>query len=205
MTDTTTSTPPPTSDPVPGPGVAARISRGRLLAGMLVAVVLLAVAGGLAAARLSSTPAPATGSTPGVLTVGALAPTLSGTTLDGRSLSLADLRGKPVVVNFWASWCAPCKQEFPAFKAVLGRHQADGLTVLGVLYNDGAVPARGFVAQEGATWQTLLDPSGGAARTFEVFGAPESFLIDRSGVVRARILGGLTESSLEQAVAPILR
>jgi cytochrome c biogenesis protein CcmG/thiol:disulfide interchange protein DsbE len=202
MTDTGAST--STSRPAMDGSSAIPVDHRRRSVALLATVVLLA-AGLVAIARLTGAPTASTGAAPSVLAVGAPAPALSGSTLDGRPLSLAALRGKPVIVNFWASWCGPCKQEFPAFRAVLGRHQADGLTVLGVLYNDGAAPARDFVAREGATWQTLLDPTGAAARTFEVFGAPESFLVDRSGVVRARILGGLTEASLEQAIGPILR
>ncbi len=185
----------------------------RRLVSLVAVLVVVAAAAALAFARLvpattagaGSTPAAGSGSGSGSLTVGALAPALTGTTLDGATLNLADLRGKAVVVNFWASWCPPCKREFPAFKAVLTRHAGDGLAIVGVLFNDGAAPARAFVQQEGATWPTILDPSGSAARTFEVFGAPETFLIDRNGVVRARLLGDLTESSLEQAVGPILQ
>ena len=79
--------------------------------------------------------------------------------LDGNTVRLADLRGKPVVLNFWASWCIPCRDEFPQFVAARGEHAAQDLQLVGVVHNDAADSARAFAAAQGALWPMLHGPS----------------------------------------------
>jgi cytochrome c biogenesis protein CcmG/thiol:disulfide interchange protein DsbE len=124
-------------------------------------------------------------------------------TLDGGSVDLASLAGRPVVVNFWASWCAPCVQEFPLLRQAQADHRADGLALVGVIVNDDPEAARAFVRRMGATW-----PSGiGTPATIAAFGLrglPETLFIRRDGTVASRQLGQLSPASLRAQLAAIV-
>jgi cytochrome c biogenesis protein CcmG, thiol:disulfide interchange protein DsbE len=112
------------------------------------------------------------------------APAIVGTTLDDASFDLASLRGRPVVVNFWDAACEPCREEFPLLEGRLAAHADDGLAIVGVLFVNAPGPARDFVAQYGATWPTVQDPSGAIRSAYRVPARPQSYLIDRQGIVR---------------------
>jgi cytochrome c biogenesis protein CcmG, thiol:disulfide interchange protein DsbE len=118
--------------------------------------------------------------------------------------SLADFRGKVVVLNVFASWCIPCAQEAPILNAeqrILAKH---GGTVLGVTYLDNSVDSEAFVRQQHITYPVLRDVSGSFVRSWGVDGVPETFVINRQGKVAALRRYQLAGSWLEQAVAPIL-
>jgi cytochrome c biogenesis protein CcmG, thiol:disulfide interchange protein DsbE len=136
----------------------------------------------------------------GVL-VGDQAPPLTGVTLDGRSLSLADLRGRPVIVNFWASWCVPCQAEFPLFRDARARHPE--LAILGVVFDDDPAAARRFATAQGADWPSLSDPDRSRATTYTVVAPPQTYFIDRNGIVRSRQIGQLTVEDFERQYAAI--
>jgi len=141
-----------------------------------------------------------------VATVGQPAPELAGTTIDSKAVSLSGLRGHPVLVNFWGSWCVPCQREFPLLLATYGaHHQADGFEILGVLWNDSPAPARDFMARYGATWPSLPDPDGSAKATYRAVAPPQSYFIDRTGVILSRQIGELTAADLDRQLAAILR
>jgi len=125
---------------------------------------------------------------------GNAAPAITGTTLDGASFDLASLRGRPVIVNFWGPSCIPCRDEFPLFKQELAAHAADGLAIVGILTYDGPDDAKAFIAQYGATWPTVQDPTGAIRTTYRVVGRPQSYFIDRNGVLREISVGQVTES-----------
>jgi len=136
--------------------------------------------------------------------VGKAAPPLVGTTLDGAKFDLASLKGSPVLVNFWASWCGPCRDEFPELKAALSEHAADGLVVLGVLFKDDATPAKDFMAKQGAAWISLADPDGAGAAAYRVVAPPTTFFIGRDGIVRDVAVGGMTADQLTRHLGTIL-
>jgi cytochrome c biogenesis protein CcmG/thiol:disulfide interchange protein DsbE len=141
-----------------------------------------------------------TGTTP---FVGSPAPAIVATTLDGAPLDLASFRGRPVIVNFWGPSCVPCRDEFPLFQAKLAAHAADGLAIIGVLTYDGPAEARAFVAQYGATWPTVVDPGGTIRTAYRVVGRPQSYFIDRDGVVRLIQVGQVIDAEFERDYATI--
>jgi cytochrome c biogenesis protein CcmG/thiol:disulfide interchange protein DsbE len=140
---------------------------------------------------------------PGLIAKGAPAPAIVGLTLDGTSFDLATLRGKPVLVNFWGPSCVPCRDEFPLLKAKLAEHAAAGLVIVGVLMDDPPAPALDFIAQYGATWPTVADPAGAAKAAYRVAARPQSYFIDRGGILRAIQVGQLTDAEFERQFALI--
>jgi cytochrome c biogenesis protein CcmG/thiol:disulfide interchange protein DsbE len=159
------------------------------------AVLLVAIVLPLAACSTASS----------VARAGAPAPPIQGPTLDGGTFDLATLRGRPVVVNFWASWCIPCREEFALFKAELQAHAAEGLAIVGVLFKDEPEPARKFVADVGATWPTVLDPDGRLAAAYRVVAPPQSYFIDRDGVIRSLQIGQATKDDFDRQYQAIAR
>ena len=131
--------------------------------------------------------------------VGKPAPALEGTTVDGNDARLADLRGKWVVVNFFATWCVPCRQEHPELIRFAQAHEATGdAAVLAVVYSDNTQAVKEFRDKEGGTWPMLTDPKGRIALDYGVAGIPESFLVSPDGVVVAKLLGGVRAADLDQ-------
>jgi cytochrome c biogenesis protein CcmG/thiol:disulfide interchange protein DsbE len=155
----------------------------------------------LAFALLAAGCGPSGQSTRVGVTVGDIAPPLSGTSLDGRTVSLAEFRGKPVIVNFWASWCGPCIHEFPVLKDAELKHP--GLVILGVIYQDDATAAKTFAAQMSADWVSITDPDGTRASSYLVAAPPQSYFIDGQGIVRSRQIGEITAEDLERQYAAI--
>jgi len=126
------------------------------------------------------------------------APEIVGTTLDGAAFRLADLRGRPVVVNFWGPTCVPCRDEFPLFKSKLTEHAADGLIVVGVLMGDPPDLARTFIAEQGATWETVDDPGSTIKLAYRVAARPQSYFIDRGGILRSIQVGEVREVDFDR-------
>ena len=136
--------------------------------------------------------------------IGQPAPDFALGTLDGRTVSLADYRGRPVIVNFWASWCVPCRDEFPLLRDARERHAAAGLEVLGIIHDDGPEAARAFAASYGADWPLLQDPDDAAWTDYGGVFLPITFYVDRGGIVRAVSYGPPPTGVLEEQIAKIL-
>jgi cytochrome c biogenesis protein CcmG, thiol:disulfide interchange protein DsbE len=169
---------------------------GRVLA--VVAALLLAAGGALAATRSAGRVAFPAG-------VGRPAPALSGTTLAGTPLDLAALRGSVVVIDAWAAWCAPCRDELPVLVGAEHRFAARGVRLVGIDVRDGAVQARALLAAVGGDpAASVADPSGDLAAAWDVRDLPQTVVLDRSGAVRARHLGPVTPAWLDGAIAPLL-
>jgi len=128
------------------------------------------------------------------------APALSLPRLDRPGdLSLASLRGKTVVVNFWASWCDPCKEEAPLLERAWTENRGKGLIVLGVDANDYAGDARSFMRRYGLTYPMLHDAHGSTLGHWGVGGLPTTYVVDASGKIVSRVLGGLRTGDNEAA------
>jgi cytochrome c biogenesis protein CcmG/thiol:disulfide interchange protein DsbE len=139
------------------------------------------------------------------LALGEVAPASPLPRLEGSGTgSLADYRGGWVLVNFWASWCIPCRQEAPALESFQRRHGDGGFTVLGIDSRDLSGDGRAFVQRFGLSYPQLRDGDGATAHDFGTTGVPENYLVDPRGKVRLLVRGPITEEYLRRYVAPLV-
>jgi peroxiredoxin len=120
---------------------------------------------------------------------------------DGSLVKLSDLRGKVVWVNFWASWCIPCKTELPFIQKIYDEKRADGLEVLAVNWQDDLATASGFFTSHNLSVLLLLDRSGSVYDQYKLQGLPDSFFIDREGNLETLQFGSLTEAKMRERLA----
>ena len=133
--------------------------------------------------------------------VGSPAPEIVLKDLQGRDVKLSDLRGKVVLVNFWATWCKPCKEEMPAMQASYDKLRDKGFFVLAVNELEDTARVAEHIRTHGHTFEVVMDHNNQVANVYGVVGLPASFLIDPQGIVRERIAGSLlTESRIEEMV-----
>lgn len=175
-----------------------RRSNPRFLASLVAGAVLVGL---MALVAVGFTRDPARIESP---LIGRPAPTFRLVSLDGTTVDLAALRGRPVVLNFWASWCIPCRDEAPLLRAAQERYQPN-LAFLGVVYQDSAASAQAFVDRYGIAYPSLLDPDGRTALDYGVYGIPETYFIAADGTIRAKQIGPLDAASLERQIREALR
>jgi peroxiredoxin len=116
-------------------------------------------------------------------------PQFSGRTPEGQTVSLTGLRGRVILLTFWATWCPPCKEEMPVFEQLHRDFAAQGLTVLGVNVREGIPAIQGYAKDLGLTFPLVLDPKGKIQALYGVIGLPTAFLIGRDGRAAARAVG----------------
>ncbi len=148
---------------------------------------------------------------------GALAPDFLLETLGGDELRLSELRGKAVVLNFWATWCIPCRKEIPQLVAAYDRYREEGLVVVGVNLQESASIIRPYAQDFGMQFPIAIDRDGEVADAYRLLGLPTTYFIDRQGVVRsvfrgpfqekvqgARVQGAIEENELVKRIEEVL-
>jgi peroxiredoxin len=141
---------------------------------------------------------------PALIAPGNPAPNFELMTLNGETAVLDDHAGDVVLINFWATWCPPCKAEMPAINAYYEANQEKGLTVLGVNAQEDRATVSKFIAANGFTFPILLDSVGDVARQFQVNSYPTTIVVDRHGTIQTIHNGLITAEQLETIVSPYL-
>ena len=135
--------------------------------------------------------------------LGKPAPDFTLVDLDGNTVSLSSLRGTPVVLNFWASYCQPCVTEHPTFTAA-ARHYQDRVQFLGIIYQDQDDRIQAFNQQFGTWGPTLKDPAGKVAIAYGIYGPPETFFIDREGTVQLKVISAVHPQLMKETLDAML-
>ena len=132
------------------------------------------------------------------------APQLVLVDLQGNPVSIDDYRGQVILVNNWATWCPPCKLEMPELQAYYAAHATEGFVVLAIESGEPTDQVASYVQEHGLTFPVFLDPHITALEAFDNWNLPNSYIIDRQGVVRLSWTGGINQPTLEQYVTPLL-
>ena len=170
----------------------------------LVALIMVGILRPSATFPASTAPSSSSGAPVG-LQVGDVAPNFTLTSLDGKQVRLSDLRGKPVMLNFWYATCPGCLEEIPGMQKFYASQQAAGkdLVILGINSVDDAQTAQQFVQQEGITYAVVLDHQQHVAMLYNLTATPTSYFIDRQGIIRSVYVGPIGVATLQQRVAEI--
>lgn len=121
----------------------------------------------------------------------------------GETIRLSDLRGQPVLINFWATWCAPCRIEMPALQDRFETYTEEGFAILAVDFDEPAEAVLAFGEEFGLTFDLLLDPGGKIQDLFRIRGYPTSFFLDEQGVIKVVHIGVMTEGQLDGYLAEV--
>ncbi|MBI2850557.1 MAG: TlpA family protein disulfide reductase [Chloroflexi bacterium] len=123
----------------------------------------------------------------------------------GGDITLSDLKGKPVVINFWASWCIPCREEAPILEEVWRRYKDKGVTFIGVDIQDTEADARAYIKEFGITYPNGPDIRGRITIDYGVGGIPVTFFVNREGLIVSRWVGAINERILVSRIEDLLR
>lgn len=178
------------NEPIPE-AVPVRPGYGRILAVGLV-VALLALLGWGLRARAG-----------GPVEEG-MAPDFSLTTFEGETITLSELRGQVVVINFWASWCVPCRQEAAYLEATWRKYKDKGVVFIGVDYVDAEPNALAYIDEFDITYPNGPDAAQKIARAYQIKGVPETFYVDQAGQLRGVHIGPLSPPALEEKINELL-
>lgn len=164
-----------------------------VLAGLLAALVFVLATREPAADRQADSPL-----------IGRAAPPIEGATVDGQPFDLDALRGRWVVVNFFATWCTPCRVEHPELVRFADEHAAAGdASVVSVVFDDDPEAVQAFFDENGGDWPVVEGEGTGVVLDYAVSGVPESFLVAPNGVVVAKVTGGVTAEGLDAVIADL--
>jgi cytochrome c biogenesis protein CcmG/thiol:disulfide interchange protein DsbE len=135
---------------------------------------------------------------------GRTAPDFALPALEGDSVNLSELRGNVVVVNFWASWCIPCRDEHPVLVAASRTYQPKGVKFVGIAYNDKPDDSKRWLEELGKTYPSLVDAGSRVAIDYGISGVPETFILDKQGVVAFKKFGPITTPEITQKLDSLL-
>jgi Thiol-disulfide isomerase and thioredoxins len=173
----------------------------------LAAVIVVVVGGLLFVSLRSHSPkakaVPAGVTIKGRAEVGKAAPEFTATDLDGKRVSLASYRGRALIVSFGASWCHPCREEYPLLVDAAAKH-GTRLAIVSVMHDDLDGDARAFVRKYDARWPAINDESNAISSAYGVVGVPQTFFITPSGVVQARVFGITSHRALDPPLKQLL-
>ncbi len=165
---------------------------------MLTAILVMILTSGLLITGC------AVGSEP-TATVGKAAPDFELQNLDGQSISLSDLKGKPVLINFWATWCGPCVSEMPYIQEIYGEWSGKGLMVLAINMGESSSKVEQFLQDHNLSLPVLLDTKQVVARRYNIRGIPTTFFIDKDGTIQEKIIGAFTSKApIENRLSKIM-
>lgn len=136
---------------------------------------------------------------------GTAAPDFQLQTFDGKTIRLSDYRGKPVLLNFWASWCVPCRDEQPVLRQLAATYEPRGVVFLGVNMQDTPYDARNFINQFRISYPVVTDTRGAVYINYGVVGVPETYLVTKQGKIARKIVGPVDATQLSASLEELLR
>ncbi len=137
--------------------------------------------------------------------VGKLAPDFKLQNLDGQSISLSDLQGKPVLLNFWATWCPPCRAEMPYIQQIYEEWSDKGLEVLAIDIGESSSKVKEFLQSQGLSIPVLLDTEKNVAQEYNITGIPTTFFIDKDGIIQEKVIGAFpSKGAIEKNLSKIM-
>lgn len=190
------------------------LSKGMLfILAVVVIMGILAVQGCTPSAQdITNGQKPEPGELPPAPEVGRQAPDFTLTDLEGNSVTLSDFRGKVVFINFWASWCPPCRAEMPEIEALYQEYKDKDVVVIGVdilvweiLKGYDESDVRQYVQQGGYSWTFVIDTTGEVANNYGIIAIPTSFFLDKEGVIQAVNVGAMTKRAMESRLAEAMK
>jgi len=144
-------------------------------------------------------------SEPKVAQVGGVAPDFKLQSLDGQSVSLNDFKGKPVLINFWASWCGPCVYEMPFLQQIYEEWSDRGLVLLAINVGESSSTIEKFMQEHNLSLSVLLDTKKIVAREYNIMAYPTTFFIDKDGVIQEKIMGAFrSKADIEKKLSKII-
>ena len=132
------------------------------------------------------------------------APSFTLKLLDGKDFNFADYKGKPVLINFFASWCLPCREEMPVLEKIVQQYGSKGVVFLGIAIDDTEEKMKDFVAKYGVTFPVGLDKTATIQKSFGIYGIPTTYFIDKQGVINYSHSGSVTEELLQHELDKLL-
>jgi len=144
-------------------------------------------------------------SEPSEARVGGVAPDFQLDTLDGQTITLSDLRGKPVLINFWASWCGPCVSEMPYLQEIYKEWSGRGIELLAINIGEDSSTVKGFMQKHNLSLPVLLDTQKAVARRYNIAGIPTTFFLDKDGIIQEKIIGAFpNKEAIEKRLDKII-